>query len=152
MWYIFPQIKGLGHSQLASYYAIKDIDEAIAYLKDDELHYNLVAICKVLLECPRNNSNEIFDHIDSLKLRSSMTLFSYAAELIATPQSEKIKGMRKLLPEMTKENQINKVFDQVLDKFYSGEKDHATEKILFFEDIPTEMQSLISHNSKRLFK
>ncbi|MFB0495972.1 uncharacterized protein (DUF1810 family) [Mucilaginibacter sp. OAE612] len=105
MWYIFPQIAGLGSTATSRHYAIKDISEATDFLFDETLGPRLVNICKALLELPTNDAFEIFGDPDHLKLRSSMTLFD------AVPAT---------FP----------VFGQVLDKFYRGERDQRTLDIL----------------------
>ena len=105
MWYIFPQIQGLGQSEISRFYAIKDKDEAAAYLKHPVLGARLVEICNALLKLPSNSAHEIFGSPDDLKLKSSMTLFSAL------------------------EN-TNPVFQAVLNKFFSGEPDFNTLKKL----------------------
>ncbi len=105
MWYIFPQIQGLGISSTARYYAIQNLDEAKAYLKDPVLGRRLEEICQALLELESNDAFEIFGSPDCMKLRSSMTLFAAAAE----------KGW---------------LFERVLEKFFHGERDKRTETIL----------------------
>lgn len=105
MWYIFPQIAGLGMTETSRFYAIKDIGEATEYLMDNELGTNLTNICKALLEVETNDAYEVFGSPDDMKLRSSMTLFD------AVPAT---------FP----------VFGQVLDKFYGGERDERTLQIL----------------------
>jgi uncharacterized protein (DUF1810 family) len=105
MWYIFPQISGLGMTEISRFYAIKDIGEATDYLMDDELGTRLTNICKALLELETSNAYEIFGSPDDIKLQSSMTLFD------AVPAT---------FP----------VFGQVLDKFYGGERDERTLQIL----------------------
>jgi uncharacterized protein (DUF1810 family) len=101
MWYIFPQVTGLGTTEISRHYAIKDIAEATDYLMDEELSLRLVNICKALLELETNDAHAIFGNPDNLKLKSSMTLFD------AVPAT---------FP----------VFGQVLDKFYGGERDQRT--------------------------
>jgi uncharacterized protein (DUF1810 family) len=105
MWYIFPQIAGLGNTETSRHYAINDIKEATDYLMDGELKTKLVEICKALLVLETSNANEIFGSPDDLKLKSSMTLFD------AVPAT---------FP----------VFGQVLDKFYGGERDQKTLQLL----------------------
>ena len=105
MWYIFPQISGLGLSDTAKFYAIKNRNEAIEYLNHDILGTRLMEISNELLKLPTSNSVEVFGHVDSLKLKSSMTLFS--------------------LLEKT-----NPVFQKVLDKFFGGMKDEKTIQLL----------------------
>ena len=105
MWYIFPQVKGLGHSSTSEYYSIHSLDEAAAFLHDPYLGGNLLEICHALIELKTNNAEEVFGRPDDVKLRSSMTLFS-------------------LVPD------ADPVFQNVLDKYYSGKRDRRTLKIL----------------------
>ena len=105
MWYIFPQIKGLGRSSLSEYYGIKDLDEAKAYLADPILGKHLIEICDALLSLKTNNATEVMGHPDDLKLRSSMTLFDEASDHLD-------------------------IFQSVLKKYYNGKKDILTLKIL----------------------
>ena len=105
MWYIFPQVEGLGLSFKAQYYAIHDLQEAVRYLKHPVLGPRLIEISKELLKLNTNNPTEVFGYPDDLKLRSCMTLFSVASS------------------EYT-------IFDDVLEKYYNGEKDVLTLKIL----------------------
>ena len=105
MWYIFPQIKGLGMSDIAMYYEIKDIDEAKAYLANDILKSHLIEISNALLALESNDVLEILGYPDNLKLKSSMTLFHSV-------------------------DPTNEVFKNVLDKFYDGELDQTTISIL----------------------
>ena len=105
MWYIFPQIDGLGFSPTARHYAIRDLDEARAYLAHPVLGPRLVAICQALLALPDTDAELIFGWPDVLKLRSSMTLFAAAR------------------PE-------EPVFNRVLAKFYGGEPDRRTLELL----------------------
>ena len=79
MWYIFPQIAGLGHSQTARYYAIKDMEEARAYMKHEILGKNLIEISQALLQTPSSDPGEVMGWPDDMKLKSSMTLFLLAA-------------------------------------------------------------------------
>jgi len=101
MWFIFPQIQGLGRSDTAKFYAIKDKDEAQDYLSHPILGQRLIEISEELLQLHSTNAVQIFGNIDAMKLKSSMTLFS-------------------LLPN------TNPVFQKVLDKFFHGEKDDRT--------------------------
>lgn len=105
MWYIFPQIQGLGFTDTSKFYAIADLDEAKEYLEHRVLGPRLMLICHTLLELGTNNPQQIFGRPDNLKLQSSMTLFS------AVPGA-------------------NPVFEKVLQKFYNGLKDNRTLKIL----------------------
>ena len=76
MWYIFPQLAGLGFSETSKYYGIKDLPEAEAYTSHPVLGSRLVEICTALLGLGENNANRIFGSPDDMKLKSSMTLFS----------------------------------------------------------------------------
>ena len=104
MWYIFPQLKELGYSSTAKYYGLTK-DEAKAYINDEILKSRLIEISQALLELTSNNATEILGYPDDLKLKSCMTLFS------------------EIAPEV-------EVFDQVLQKFFSGKKDDKTLKLL----------------------
>ena len=104
MWYIFPQLKELGYSSTAKYYGLTK-DEAKAYINDEILKSRLIEISQALLELTSNNATEILGYPDDLKLKSCMTLFS------------------EIAPEL-------EVFDQVLQKFFSGKKDDKTLKLL----------------------
>lgn len=105
MWYIFPQIVGLGITATSHKYSIKSIDEAKAYLAHPYLGKNLINISKVLLSLDENDPYKIFGSPDYLKLCSSMTLFAEAA-----PEEE--------------------VFQKVIEKYYGGRKDERTLAIL----------------------
>ena len=105
MWFIFPQIAGLGYSETARYYAIKNMEEAKAYMEDYTLSSNLIEISEALLEVKSNDALEVMGWPDNLKLKSSMTLFA-----LAKPECE--------------------VFQKVLDKFFRGERDQKTVEIL----------------------
>ena len=105
IWYIFPQIKGLGYSETAQFYAIEDVEEAKAYLNNEYLHNNLVEICQELLKLKSNDIVDIMGYPDNLKLCSSMTLFNFVA-----PDED--------------------IFKKVLDKYYNGKLDTKTLEIL----------------------
>lgn len=98
MWFIFPQIYGLGSSDMARYYAIRNKAEAVDYLQHPLLGRRLVEISEELLKLGTNNAEEVFGTIDALKLRSCMTLFSLLEE-------------------------TNPVFGKVIDKFFDGPDD-----------------------------
>ena len=100
MWYIFPQIKGLGISETSQYYGIDGLKEAREYMENEYLRNNLVNISSKLLELETNNPIEIFGSTDSKKLRSSMTLFELVSD--------------------------NDVFPLVLEKYFDGERDENT--------------------------
>ena len=97
MWYIFPQIRGLGFSSMSAYYGIQDLEEAEDYLKDPYLGGNLRTICQALLELDTDDPHWIFGSPDDLKLRSSMTLFEAAEGKggIFTKVIEKYYGGRR---------------------------------------------------------
>lgn len=108
MWYIFPQLASLGHTSTAHFYGISGIDEAKEYLKDELLSARLLEISDALLHIDETDALQVFGYPDNLKLRSSMTLFAIAGggnERFAT-------------------------FQQVLDKFFGGEKDTLTINLL----------------------
>ena len=101
MWYIFPQIKGLGHSAMAKRYEIVNLDEAKAYIENDYLRNNLIEISQALLDCGNDDIGDIMGFPDNFKLCSCMTLFELAA------------------PEID-------VFGKVLNKFFDGQRDKRT--------------------------
>ena len=105
MWYIFPQLDGLGHSETTRYYAIKSREEAAAYLKHPILGPRLVTCAKAILRHKQRSVSEIFGYPDDVKLRSSMTLF----ETVSAPDS---------------------VFTLVLDQFFNGYRDDKTHQLL----------------------
>ena len=113
MWYIFPQIKGLGFSDVADYYGLDGVDEASAYLADDLLRSRLVEISESLLSLESNDPGQVLGYPDDLKLRSSMTIFLVAAE--------KLRRYEKAA----------QVFQAVLDKFFDGKKDDKTLSMCF---------------------
>lgn len=137
MWYIFPQSKELGYSSMSKYYGINDIKEAIEYLEDETLYNNLVSLCQILLEKQEDNIIKIFGRIDALKLQSSMTLFSYAMDLIERKRIEsETTGIPELFSKSSQYKQTDEVFDKVLNKFYNGKKCNKTESIIFFNQAP----------------
>lgn len=105
MWYIFPQIAGLGQSEMSRFYAIKDISEAGRFLNHPVLGERLISITGLLTRLKDRTANEIFGSPDDLKLKSSMTLFASVEN--ADP-----------------------VFQQVLDQYFGGEKDAKTLTVL----------------------
>lgn len=94
MWYIFPQLKGLGHSSRSDYYGLSGIKEVKEYMSNKYLRNNTLEICNELLKI-NDEIDNIFGYPDNLKLKSSMTLFEYS------------------LPN-------EKVFGNIIDKFYNG--------------------------------
>lgn len=80
MWFIFPQLKGLGKSETAEYYGIENINEAIAYTNNKTLWHRYLECCEILLHLNNLTIYEILGTIDSLKLCSSLTLFYEASK------------------------------------------------------------------------
>jgi uncharacterized protein (DUF1810 family) len=105
MWFIFPQIDGLGHSPTTRLYSIKGLDEARHYLSHPVLGARLVESAEAVLAVSGLSALDIFGHPDDWKLQSSMTLFA----LVAEPGS---------------------VFERVLEKYYQGKRDARTLQIL----------------------
>jgi uncharacterized protein (DUF1810 family) len=104
MWFIFPQIAGLGRSGMAQAYAISDLAEAQAYLAHPVLGPRLIECAEIVATHRGRSAEQIFGGIDSIKLRSSMTLFAHAG------------------PDRT-------IFQQVIDQYYDG-PDPETERRL----------------------
>ena len=105
MWFIFPQIDGLGHSPTTRLYSIKSLDEARQYLGHPVLGARLVESAEAVLAVSGLSASDIFGHPDDWKLQSSMTLFA----LVSEPGS---------------------VFERVLEKYYQGKRDARTLQIL----------------------
>jgi uncharacterized protein (DUF1810 family) len=103
MWFIFPQIAGLGYSRMAQTYAIASLAEARAYLAHPLLGARLVECASILTRVPERTAEQIFGEVDAMKLRSSMTLFARAAA-------------------------GESVFRQVLDQYFDGVPDPATQQ------------------------
>lgn len=107
VWFIFPQLKGLGHSPLSDNYGISSIDEARAYLGNPTLKKRLIEVSSMLLKHSKNrvfrkhkSAEEILGELNAMKVRSSMTLFDL------------------VMP--------NAIFADVLNAFYKGERDELT--------------------------
>jgi uncharacterized protein (DUF1810 family) len=79
MWFVFPQITGLGHSAMAQSYAIESLEEARAYLAHPLLGARLRECCEAVIAVPGKSAHEIFSSPDDLKFRSCLTLFAHAA-------------------------------------------------------------------------
>ncbi len=105
MWYIFPQIIGLGQSRTSTYYSIQNIEEAREYMADEVLGTHMNEICDALLALETSDAGYVFGNPDDMKLRSSMTLF------------------REACPD-------NDRFQRVLDKFFEGEADRRTIELI----------------------
>ena len=101
MWYIFPQLKGLGTSAMAQYYGLENLEEAKEYYNNNYLRKNLLEITKTLLSLDNTNIESILGYPDNLKLLSCMTLF----EIV---------------------DKSEKAFSQILDKYYNGKRDTNT--------------------------
>ena len=110
MWYIFPQLAGLGSSVMAQQYAIRSIAEAEAYLRHPILGPRLVQIAQAVLDVRGRSAQQIFGSPDDLKLRSSATLFSIAAAQARLPQG--------------------RVFDRLMDVYFDGRPDAQTQRLL----------------------
>ncbi len=102
MWYIFPQFKNLGYSEISKYYAINSLNEATEYLNHPILGTRLREITAELLNLKETNATKIFGFPDDLKLKSSATLFSVA------------------------DKTENNIFKKVIDKFFNGLFDDKT--------------------------
>jgi len=109
MWFIFPQIEGLGQSPTSKYYAIKSLTEAQAYLQHPVLGPRLRECAEAILAIEDRSAAEIFGFPDDLKLRSSMTLFAALAG-------------------------ADSVFARVLERFYDGRPDGQTLRIVGLQD------------------
>ena len=108
IWYVFPQIQGLGHSSTARYYSISGAAEARAYLADPLLGSRLLECANTLLALDTSDPTAVLGHPDDLKVCSSMTLFEAVGE-----------GDARWSP-----------FGKVLDKFYQGKRDRKTLALL----------------------
>ncbi|MDE5566932.1 MAG: DUF1810 domain-containing protein [Muribaculaceae bacterium] len=104
MWFIFPQVKGLGKSYNSMFYGLSGIDEAKEYLAEPTLNNRLREITETVLNLQSDSILKVFGKIDSMKLQSSMTIFD-----LASPDD---------------------IFAKVLDKWYDGQRDSSTLKIL----------------------
>ncbi len=105
MWFIFPQIAGLGHSSTSMHYALQSLEEARAYLHHPVLGLRLRECAEAVRAVEGRSASAIFGYPDDLKLRSCMTLFAAVAE----PES---------------------VFSRVLDKYFQGKPDERTLQLL----------------------
>jgi uncharacterized protein (DUF1810 family) len=105
MWFVFPQLAGLGSSMMSQRYAIQAVEEALAYLAHPVLGPRLREIAQVALELPARSALEVFGSPDDMKLRSCATLFAH----ISKPGS---------------------VFHRLLDKYFDGEADGQTLRLL----------------------
>lgn len=109
IWYIFPQVKGLGHSTMSNRYGISSLDEAKAYWEDNLLHDRLKEATEALLSHSGESAEDIFGSLDAMKVKSSMTLFDAVSP--------------------------HYIFAKVLDTFYKGSRCKATLGILEKQNI-----------------
>ena len=106
MWFIFPQIKGLGRSEVSQFYELRDIDEADDYLQNPTLQKRLYEMCDALLKLDTNDPCEVFGCVDAAKLQACMTLFRCV--------------------------EWDGPYKAVLDKFFNGESHKETIEILLY--------------------
>ena len=104
IWYIFPQLRGLGSSYNSYYYGLKGIAEARLYMENPVLRTHMIEIITELLKLPPNDAIQIFGTLDAMKFRSSLTLFN-----IAFPDD---------------------IYAHALDKFFNGQQDQSTIALL----------------------
>ena len=105
IWYIFPQLKGLGCSQRSEYYGIENLDEAKSYLSHPILGARLLEVTEVLLKLDENDPLKVMGSPDDLKLKFCMTLFAYISE-------------------------DGSIFHQVLEKYFDGSQNERTLSII----------------------
>jgi uncharacterized protein (DUF1810 family) len=105
MWWVFPQVAGLGMSSISQQYAVRDLAEATAYVHHDVLGPRLLECCRALLDLDGLSAEQVLGTIDAIKLRSSMTLFAHA-------------------------DPSEPVFREVLERFYDGQEDERTVTLL----------------------
>lgn len=104
IWFMFPQLVGLGDSYLSKYYGLKGIKEVKSYLKNDYLKKNLFDLIDILLGYENVNLVDVFGEIDTMKVHSCMTIFYISTD--------------------------NEKFKEVIDKFYGGKLDNNTIELL----------------------
>jgi uncharacterized protein (DUF1810 family) len=122
MWFVFPQIAGLGQGEMSRRYAIESLEEARAYLEHPVLGPRLVECARALLGHEGRSAEEIMGGIDAVKLRSSMTLFAEAAR-IASPREASLSDASRGLDGA-------EVFEHVLERYFGGEADAATIRLI----------------------
>ena len=105
IWYVFPQLKGLGRSSLSEFYGIENIEEAVAYMNHPQLKLRYFEVCAALLALKPKPIKDIMGYPDDIKLHSSLTLFSKATN-------------------------GNKIIQALLDKYFSGKDDQHTLQLL----------------------
>lgn len=115
MWYIFPQIDGLGKSETAQYYALKNLEEATLYLEDKVLSDRLTELTNILVhEVEEDKAEMIFGFPDCLKFHSCMTLFLYVVQ-----SNDAFKNDERFV-----------CFEEAIQKFYRGRMDQKTIDII----------------------
>ena len=110
MWYIFPQLRGLGKSAKSNFYGLSGLQEASEFLSDPTLGTHLIELCNILLSLRENNPEHVFGLTDTIKFQSSLTIFSLASN--------------------------NDIFQKLLEKYFGGKKDENT--ILKLKDAEKE--------------
>ncbi|KAA9129669.1 DUF1810 domain-containing protein [Marinihelvus fidelis] len=108
MWFVFPQLRGLGRSETSEFFGIRGAKEALAYVQDPVLGARLVEASAALLELHDRTAEDVFGEVDTMKLCSSMTLFA-----CVSPSPS--------------------VFEDVLERFFDGERDPRTLEMLGVE-------------------
>ena len=115
MWYIFPQIKGLGKTDIARKFEIENVEESEAYLQHEVLGERLITLTSILVHDVQGKSaEEIFGYPDFMKFQSCLTLFS-----LTVSRNEKIFSIEKF-----------RIFSSALNKFYEGKEDEKTLSII----------------------
>jgi uncharacterized protein (DUF1810 family) len=109
IWYIFPQVRGLGFSEISNRYALSSIDEARRYLKHELLGARLQECTQLVLDIRNRTAEDIFGPVDAMKFRSSMTLFS-----LCSPSGS--------------------LFDSAIEKYFHGKRDPKTLGLLGLQD------------------
>ncbi|HEU5144749.1 MAG TPA: DUF1810 domain-containing protein [Dermatophilaceae bacterium] len=104
MWFVFPQVRGLGRSSTAQHYGVSGLAEARAFLDHPVLGPRLLECSRALTDLPSSNPVEVLGQTDAMKLRSSMTLFAHA----------------------THDPETRQVFEAVLRQYFGGDEDDAT--------------------------
>jgi uncharacterized protein (DUF1810 family) len=109
MWYIFPQVRGLGYSEISNRYALGSIDEARRYLKHELLGARLRECTQLVIDIQNRTAEDILGPLDAMKFRSSMTLFS-----LCSPSGS--------------------LFDSAIEKYFDGKRDPQTLELLGLQD------------------
>jgi len=110
IWFIFPQLKGLGRSSMSEFYGISSLDDAKAYLQHPILSPRLLQCTKLVIEIQGSDAEDIFGEIDAMKFRSCMSLFAAA-------------------------DPGERVFSQALEQYFKGEGDPLTMSYLVKRDL-----------------